>query len=143
MDTRAGRIDVLDPARSWPPDGRLEPVALDPGAPWRARPELAERIAWLRERRLNIPATVRLMLDATTTCMEGVTPVGLAAHEAAAGVKRDGARGRLKRHDDSSPPLLPGRLAVAAPAARRAARPRARPGSRSTSRTPTSSTSSG
>jgi hypothetical protein len=30
------------------------------------------------------------MLDATTTCMEGVTPVGLAAHEAAAEVKRPG-----------------------------------------------------
>ena len=53
-----------------------------------SRPEQAERIAWLRERRLNIPSTVRLMLDATTTCMEGVTPVGLADHEAAAAVKR-------------------------------------------------------
>jgi hypothetical protein len=37
---------------------------------------------------MNIPSTVRLMLDATTTCMEGVTPVGLAAHETAAAVKR-------------------------------------------------------
>jgi dihydroxyacid dehydratase/phosphogluconate dehydratase len=87
MDTRQGRIDVLDPQRSWPPDGRLEPVALDPAA-LGARPEQVERIAWLRERRLNIPSTVRLMLDATTTCMEGVTPVGLAAHEASAGLKR-------------------------------------------------------
>jgi hypothetical protein len=40
---------------------------------------------------LNIPSTVRLLLDATTTCMEGVTPVGLAAHESAAGVKRAAA----------------------------------------------------
>lgn len=87
MDTRQGRIDVLDPQRSWQADGRLEPVALDPSA-LGSRPEQAERIAWLRERRLNIPSTVRLMLDATTTCMEGVTPVGLAAHEASAGLKR-------------------------------------------------------
>jgi dihydroxy-acid dehydratase len=87
MDTRQGRIDVLDPQRSWRADGRLEPVALDPSA-LASRPELAERIAWLRARRLNIPSTVRLLLDATTTCMEGVTPVGLAAHEASAGLKR-------------------------------------------------------
>jgi dihydroxyacid dehydratase/phosphogluconate dehydratase len=86
MDTKAGRIDVLDEARSWTAAGGLEPVALDPAA-LAARPELAERIAWMRERRLNIPATVRLMLDATTTCMEGVTPVGLFAPETEA-VKR-------------------------------------------------------
>lgn len=87
MDTRHRRIDVLDALRSWTPDGRFEPVGLDPEA-LGARPELAERIAWLRERRLNIPATVRLMLDSTTSCMEGVTPVGLLAREVAAGVKR-------------------------------------------------------
>ena len=87
MDTRQGRIDVLDPARSLPPDGAVTPVALEP-AFLGSRPELAERIAWLQERRLNIPSTIRLLLDATTTCMEGVTPVGLAAHEASAEVKR-------------------------------------------------------
>ena len=92
MDMRAGRIDVLDAAASWRPDGTLEPVALAPEV-LRARPELAERIAWLRERRLDIPATVRLLLDATTTCMEGVTPVGLLppAARPADGVKRHGA----------------------------------------------------
>ena len=82
MDTQGRRIDVLDPARSWQPDGTLLPVPLDSDV-LRARPEIAERTAWLRERRLDIPATVRLMLDATTTCMEGVTPVGLAVPSAA------------------------------------------------------------
>lgn len=87
MDTKARRIDVLDARRSWSADGRFEPVTLDPAA-LGSRPEQAGRIAWLQERRMNIPSTVRLMLDATTTCMEGVTPVGLAAHEAAAGMKQ-------------------------------------------------------
>jgi hypothetical protein len=76
MDMKAGRIDVLDAAASWQADGTLAPVALGPAA-LRARPELAERITWLRARRLDIPATVRLLLDATTTCREGVTPIGL------------------------------------------------------------------
>jgi dihydroxyacid dehydratase/phosphogluconate dehydratase len=87
MDTRHRRIDVLDATRSWSADGRFDPVTFDPAA-LGARPELAERISWLRERRLNIPATVRLMLDATTSCMEGVTPVGLVARESASGVKQ-------------------------------------------------------
>jgi dihydroxyacid dehydratase/phosphogluconate dehydratase len=87
MDTRHRRIDVLDAAGSWDAAGVFAPLALDPVA-LGARPEHAERIAWLQERRLNIPATVRLLLDATTTCMEGVTPVGLLAKEAASGVKR-------------------------------------------------------
>ena len=86
MDCGDRRIDVLDAERSWTAGGGFAPVALDPAA-LAARPEQAERIAWLRERRRNIPATVRLMLDSTTTCMEGVTPMGLAAHEASA-VKR-------------------------------------------------------
>jgi dihydroxy-acid dehydratase len=90
MDTVGRRIDVLDAARSWSADGTFAPLALDPAA-LAARPETAERIAWLVERRLNIPSTVRLLLDATTTCMEGVTPVGLAAYEAAA-VKRPAGR---------------------------------------------------
>jgi hypothetical protein len=42
---------------------------------------VTERTAWLRERRRLIPATIRLLLDATTTCMDGVTPVGLEIHE--------------------------------------------------------------
>jgi dihydroxy-acid dehydratase len=75
IDTVAGRVDVLDPERSWV-DGALVPTALAVEA-LLARPELEERIAWLKERRRNIPATVRLMLDATTTCREGVTPIGL------------------------------------------------------------------
>jgi dihydroxyacid dehydratase/phosphogluconate dehydratase len=75
MDSAAGRIDVLDPARCWK-DGALALVALGEDA-LRARPEVVERTAWLARRRQDIPATIRLMLDATTTCMEGVTPVGL------------------------------------------------------------------
>ncbi len=79
MDTARGRIDVLDPVRSWR-DGALAPVAMV-GADLLARPEAEERIAWLRRRRLDIPATIRLLLDATTTCREGVTPRGLEATE--------------------------------------------------------------
>lgn len=79
MDTTSGRIDVLDPARCWR-DGRLDPVPLDGGA-LLARPERIERTEWLQARRRNIPATIRLMLDATTTCMEGVTPVGIEVTE--------------------------------------------------------------
>jgi dihydroxyacid dehydratase/phosphogluconate dehydratase len=75
MDTAAGRIDVLDPARCWK-DGALALVPLDPYA-LRARPEVPERKAWLERRRREIPATIRLLLDATTTCREGVTPIGL------------------------------------------------------------------
>jgi dihydroxyacid dehydratase/phosphogluconate dehydratase len=79
MDTALGRIDVLDPDRCWR-EGRLEPVPLDGGA-LLARPERIERTAWLQARRGHIPATIRLMLDATTTCMDGVTPVGLEVTE--------------------------------------------------------------
>lgn len=75
MDTTAGRIDVLDPERCWK-DGALALVTLE-GHALRARPEAAERRAWLSARRQDIPATIRLLLDATTTCMEGVTPVGM------------------------------------------------------------------
>jgi dihydroxyacid dehydratase/phosphogluconate dehydratase len=75
MDTQARRIDVLDEALSFRA-GRFEPVPLERAA-LLARPELAERIAWMRRRREDIPATIRLLLDATTTCMEGITPVGL------------------------------------------------------------------
>jgi dihydroxyacid dehydratase/phosphogluconate dehydratase len=75
LDTARRRIDVLDEALSFR-DGRFEPVALERAA-LMARAELAERIAWLRRRREDIPATIRLLLDATTTCMEGVTPAGL------------------------------------------------------------------
>jgi hypothetical protein len=31
----------------------------------------------MRERRRQIPATIRLLLDGTTTCREGVAPAGL------------------------------------------------------------------
>jgi len=41
------------------------------------RPETLERRTWLEGRRRDIPATIRILLDATTTCREGVTPVGL------------------------------------------------------------------
>jgi dihydroxy-acid dehydratase len=75
MDTARRRIDVLDEALSFR-EGRFEPVPLERAA-LLARPELAERIAWMRRRREDIPASIRLMLDATTTCMEGITPVGL------------------------------------------------------------------
>jgi dihydroxy-acid dehydratase len=75
MDTGAGRIDVLDPARCWK-DGALALVPLDPRE-LRARPEVPERTAWLERRRREIPATIRLLLDATTTCRQGVTPLGL------------------------------------------------------------------
>lgn len=79
MDVGARRIDVLDPERSFETDD-FTPVAL-PRQTLLDRPELAERIAWLRERRLNIPTTIRLILDATRTCMEGVIPVGLETTE--------------------------------------------------------------
>jgi dihydroxyacid dehydratase/phosphogluconate dehydratase len=75
MDTGARRIDVLDEAGSFR-DGGFVPVPLERAA-LLARPELPERIAWLRKRRQDIPASIRLLLDATTTCMEGVTPAGL------------------------------------------------------------------
>ena len=75
MDTRARRIDVLDAERSFR-DGGFEPVALGRGA-LLGRPEMQERIAWMKKRRADIPASIRLLLDGTTTCMEGVTPVGL------------------------------------------------------------------
>ena len=77
MDSAAGRIDVLDASRSWR-DGAFSPVPLA-AADLMARPERQERVAWLQRRRQEIPATIRLLLDATTTCMEGVTPVGLDA----------------------------------------------------------------
>jgi dihydroxy-acid dehydratase len=80
LDTAAGRIDVLDPARCWR-EGVLQLVPLEREA-LRARPEAAERKAWLERRRRDIPATIRLILDATTTCMEGVTPVGLEVAQA-------------------------------------------------------------
>jgi hypothetical protein len=80
MDTSARRIDVLDAERSWS-NGGFEPRPL-PRAELAARPELAERVARLAERRLDIPATIRLLLDATTTCMDGVTPTGLEIREA-------------------------------------------------------------
>ena len=80
MDSAAGRIDVLDPARCWR-DGLLTVVPLDRSA-LRARPEVAERKAWLERRRREIPATIRLLLDATTTCREGVTPAGLELDQA-------------------------------------------------------------
>jgi dihydroxyacid dehydratase/phosphogluconate dehydratase len=75
LDTAAGRIDVLDPDQCWR-DGLLTIVPLDRSM-LRARPEVAERRSWLDRRRRDIPATIRMILDATTTCMEGVTPVGL------------------------------------------------------------------
>jgi dihydroxy-acid dehydratase len=79
MDTGARRIDVLDPERSFRGDA-FEPVALEPAA-LRSRPELGERRAWMARRRADIPSSIRLLLDATTTCMDGVTPVGLDVHE--------------------------------------------------------------
>jgi dihydroxyacid dehydratase/phosphogluconate dehydratase len=75
MDTAAGRIDVLDAEASWR-EGAFAPVPLGRGE-LLARPERARRVAWMQERRRQIPATIRLMLDATTTCMEGVAPAGL------------------------------------------------------------------
>jgi dihydroxyacid dehydratase/phosphogluconate dehydratase len=75
MDTTARRIDVLDAAASWKGDA-FTPVAL-PRATLVNRPELAERITWMKDRRLQIPATIRVLLDATTTCREGVTPIGI------------------------------------------------------------------
>jgi dihydroxyacid dehydratase/phosphogluconate dehydratase len=80
MDTGAGRIDVLDPARCWRGDA-LDPVPLG-REELLARPERAERVAWMHERRRQIPATIRLLLDATTTCREGVTPAGLETPQA-------------------------------------------------------------
>jgi hypothetical protein len=79
MDTVAGRIDVLDPERSLA-GGGFEPAALDAPS-LLARPERADRIAWMRARRLDIPASIRFLLDATTTCMEGVTPAGMEVSE--------------------------------------------------------------
>lgn len=75
MDTGARRIDVLDAERSFR-DGCFDPVALEATA-LRARQETLERVAWMKKRRADIPPSIRLLLDATTTCMEGVTPAGL------------------------------------------------------------------
>jgi dihydroxyacid dehydratase/phosphogluconate dehydratase len=75
LDTTARRIDVLDADASFR-DGGFRPVPLSREL-LLARPEAAERLAVLRERRRNIPATIRLMLDATTSCREGITPAGL------------------------------------------------------------------
>ena len=75
MDTASRRIDVLDAERSLG-DDRFEAVALSQEA-LLARPERAERLLWMKRRRLEIPATIRILLDATTSCMEGVTPQGL------------------------------------------------------------------
>jgi dihydroxyacid dehydratase/phosphogluconate dehydratase len=79
MDTLARRIDVLDAHASWTSAG-FAPRGMESAA-LLARPERAERIAWMKERRRQIPATIRLLLDATTTCREGVTPVGLETTE--------------------------------------------------------------
>ncbi len=79
MDAAARRLDVLDTERSLAAFS-ITPIALERAALLR-RPEMAERAAWLRERRRQIPATIRLLLDQTTTCMDGVTPVGLEIHE--------------------------------------------------------------
>ncbi len=79
MDAAAGRIDVLDAERSLGA-GRFEPVPLSPEA-LLARPERTQRLAWMRQRRLDIPASVRFLLDATTSCMDGVAPAGLETSE--------------------------------------------------------------
>jgi dihydroxyacid dehydratase/phosphogluconate dehydratase len=75
MDTSTRRIDVLDAARSFS-TGTFEPATLEASS-LRSRAEIAERLAWMQRRRRDIPATIRLLLDATTTCREGVTPQGL------------------------------------------------------------------
>lgn len=80
MDSAAGRIDALDPVASWS-TGAFVPVPLDRSS-LLCRPGLGERIDWLKRRRLDIPATIRLQLDATTSCREGVTPLGLEVSEA-------------------------------------------------------------
>jgi hypothetical protein len=72
-------MDVLDAERSWT-DGVLVPVPLATEA-LQARPERLARVARLRESRGRIPATIRLLLDATTTCEEGVGPAGLELEE--------------------------------------------------------------
>jgi dihydroxy-acid dehydratase len=78
MDTAARRIDVLDAEASfaggWQPVPLAREVLL-------ARPERGERLAWLQKRRRDIPATIRLMLDATLTCQEGIIPAGLETTE--------------------------------------------------------------
>ena len=79
LDMSARRIDVLDPLRSWE-SGRFAPVSLEPEV-LRRRPERAERLAWMDARRANIPTTIRLLLDATTPCPEGITPNGLPTSE--------------------------------------------------------------
>jgi dihydroxyacid dehydratase/phosphogluconate dehydratase len=79
MDAASGRIDVLDAARSLQ-DGRFDPVPLRPDE-LEARPERQERMAWMKKRRLDIPASIRVLLDATTSCMEGVTPRGIETSE--------------------------------------------------------------
>jgi dihydroxyacid dehydratase/phosphogluconate dehydratase len=79
MDTRARRIDVLDAEASLAgAEFRVVPLA---GEALRSRPELATRVAWLQERRRNIPATIRILLDGTLTCREGVVPSGLEVQE--------------------------------------------------------------
>jgi dihydroxyacid dehydratase/phosphogluconate dehydratase len=75
LDTTERRIDALDADASFR-DGGFRPVSLSREL-LLARPEAAERLAALRERRRNIPATIRLLLDATTSCEEGITPAGL------------------------------------------------------------------
>ena len=75
MDTAKRGIDVLDAEASFAA-GAFRPVPLAAEA-LLARPELRERQDWLRRRRLDIPTTIRLLLDATTSSQEGVTPLGL------------------------------------------------------------------
>jgi len=79
MDTSVRRIDVLDAAASLA-DPVFRPVALARET-LLSRPELGERIPWLQERRRNIPTTIRLLLDATLTCREGVVPAGIETQE--------------------------------------------------------------
>jgi dihydroxyacid dehydratase/phosphogluconate dehydratase len=78
MDTAAHRIDVLDAERSL--RDRFAPVPLAPEALW-ARPERDERLAWMKQRRLDIPATIRVLLDGTASCMDGITPQGIEVTE--------------------------------------------------------------
>jgi dihydroxy-acid dehydratase len=80
LDTAGGRLEVLDPDRCWT-QGALALFPL-PREVLLARPERDARVALLRERRRRIPATIRLILDATTSCREGVTPAGLELREA-------------------------------------------------------------
>ncbi len=75
LDFRRGRIDLLDKVRSL---GGPAPRRVRLGVrEIRRRPLLAQRIRTLAERRLEIPPSIRALLDTLSSTMEGCVPAGM------------------------------------------------------------------